>query len=134
MLRFTQGELFLPMRVEDYLEKCSLWRTGAGHGRGQSGESERLCAPGELTPARLAQFSAPGPELSLRFVERPLGSRELRAWRRDDPLSLGRHHKPREGQLWERRLLSLRRRSRWCRSVEVHVAGGKLPEQRLWPL
>jgi hypothetical protein len=83
VLRFTQGELFLPMRVEDYLEKCSLWRTGAGHGRGRSGESERLCAPGELTPARLAQFSAPGPELSLRFVERPLGSRELRAWRRD---------------------------------------------------
>ena len=24
VLRFTRGELFLPMPVEDYLEKCSL--------------------------------------------------------------------------------------------------------------
>ena len=27
VLRFTRGELFLPMAVEDYLEKCSLWRS-----------------------------------------------------------------------------------------------------------
>ncbi|MFY9929692.1 MAG: NPP1 family protein [Streptosporangiaceae bacterium] len=84
VLRFTQGELFLPMRVEDYLEKCSLWRTGPRRGRrGRGGDPERLCAPGELTPARLARITAPGPELSLRFVERPLGPRELRAWRRE---------------------------------------------------
>ena len=30
VLRFTKGELFLPMPVEDYLEQCSLWRTGPG--------------------------------------------------------------------------------------------------------
>ena len=54
VLRFTEGELFLPMPVEAYLGKCSLWRTGAKRGRG--GPTERLCAPGELTPTRLAQI------------------------------------------------------------------------------
>jgi len=75
--------MFLPMPVEDYLEKCSLWQSGPRRGRGRSGAGERICAPGELTPGRLAQMSAPGPGLALRFVERPLGRRELRAWRRD---------------------------------------------------
>jgi len=83
VLRFTRGELFLPMPVEDYLEKCSLWRTRPG--RGRAGAAERLCARGELTPARLAQISpAWGRELSLRFVERGLRRGELRAWRRDE--------------------------------------------------
>jgi putative flippase GtrA len=81
VLRFTLGEVFLPMPVEDYLDGCSLWRAGPGHRRGRA--AERLCAPGELTPARLAGTDAPGTELSLRFVDRPLGRRELRAWRRD---------------------------------------------------
>ena len=89
VLRFTRGELFLPMAVEDYLEKCSLWRSASGRpswGRRRPGE--RVCAPGELTPARLAQASAPlggnppGGSLSLRFVQRSLGWREFRAWRR----------------------------------------------------
>jgi hypothetical protein len=83
VLRFTEGELFLPMPVEDYLAKCSLWQSGRRRGRGRSGAGERICAPGELTPSRLAQMSAPGPGLALRFVDRPLGRRELRAWRRD---------------------------------------------------
>jgi hypothetical protein len=82
VLRYTEGELFLPMPVEDYLEKCSLWRTGSRRGRGR-GAAQRLCAPGELTPTLLAKISAPGRDLSLRFVERALGRRELRAWRRD---------------------------------------------------
>ena len=83
VLRYTGGELFLPMPVEDYLQKCSLWRTGAKRGRGRGGAAERLCAPGELTPARLAQIGAPGSDLWLRFVEHALARSELRAWRRD---------------------------------------------------
>lgn len=84
VLRFTRGELFLPMPVEDYLEKCSLWRTGQGRGRGRGGAAERICARGELTPARLAEIgAAQGHGLSLRFVERGLDRGELRAWRRD---------------------------------------------------
>src|SRR5712664_1776641 len=84
VLRFTRGELFLPMAVEDYLEKCSLWRSGGvrrSWGRRRPGG--RVAAPGELTPARLAEASAPlSGNLSLRFVQRSLGWREFRAWRR----------------------------------------------------
>ena len=85
VLRFTQGELFLPMPVEDYLGKCSLWQSaGPGRGRRRRGDGELLCAPGELTPARLAGAGAlSGPGLSLRFVQRSLGRREFRAWRRE---------------------------------------------------
>ena len=36
VLRFTEGELFLPMPVEAYLGKCSLWRTGAKRSPGRS--------------------------------------------------------------------------------------------------
>ena len=83
VLRFTRGELFLPMAVEDYLEKCSLWRSAGGRrswGRRRPGE--RVCAPGELTPARVAQISAPlSGNLSLRYVQRSLGWREFRVWR-----------------------------------------------------
>jgi hypothetical protein len=85
VLRFTRGELFLPMPVEGYLDKCSLWRSAVPWRTGGRRDSaERLCTPGELTPARLAQISvATGRDLSLRFVERPLGRSEFRAWRRD---------------------------------------------------
>jgi hypothetical protein len=87
VLRFTQGELFLPMPVESYLNKCSLWRS-AGPGRKlrrRRSEREQLAQPGELTPARLTAVSAswPGRDLSLRFVDQALGRREFRAWRRD---------------------------------------------------
>jgi len=86
VLRFTQGELFLPMPVESYLSQCSLWRL-AGPGRKLRGRrpEERLCSPGEFTPDLLSTVSAswPGRDLSLRFVAEPLGRREFRAWRRD---------------------------------------------------
>ena len=86
VLRFTQGELFLPMPVEPYLAACSLWRpAGPGRPLRRRRAGEQLCAPGELTPARLAEISAPssGHDLSLRYVQRPLRRREFRAWRRD---------------------------------------------------
>src|SRR5256885_13244112 len=70
------------MPVEDYLRTCGLWRTGARRGRGRGGSAERLCAPGEVTPARLAEIGAAGGDLSLRFTERALARSELRAWRR----------------------------------------------------
>ena len=89
VLRFTRGELFLPMAVGDYLEKCSLWRSAGGRRswRGRR-RGEQVCGPGELTPARLAQAAASQGgkplegNLSLRFVQRSLGWREFRAWRR----------------------------------------------------
>lgn len=83
-LRFTRGELFLPMPVERYLATCSLWQSPApGHGSGRR-DAELVCAPGQLTPARLAEVGGPSSwDLWLRFVQRPLGRREFRAWRRD---------------------------------------------------
>ncbi|HEY2551695.1 MAG TPA: hypothetical protein VGI64_14085 [Streptosporangiaceae bacterium] len=83
VLRFTRGELFLPMPVEDYLLGCSLWRSAPGQ-PSRRAAAEQLAAPGELTPAALAELGArPGRELWLRFVQRPLRRAEFRAWRRD---------------------------------------------------
>ena len=85
VLRFTRGELFLPMAVPDYLATCALWRSARPARFPRRRETgERLCGPGELTPARLAQAgTAPhAGGLSLRYVERPLTWREYRAWRR----------------------------------------------------
>ncbi len=56
VLRFTRGELFLPMAVPDYLATCALWRSARPARFPRRRETgERLCGPGELTPARLAQ-------------------------------------------------------------------------------
>ena len=85
VLRFTRGELFLPMAAPAYLATCALWRSAESRRRPwRRGKAERLCAPGELTPARLAEEgSAPHARgLSLRFTERALTWREYRAWRR----------------------------------------------------
>ena len=46
VLRFTEGELFLPMPVEDYLEKCSLWRTGSRRRRGRAAPRSGFARPG----------------------------------------------------------------------------------------
>ena len=86
VLRFTQGELFLPMPVESYLGSCSLWRLdGPGRKLGRRRSEQCLCPAGDLTPAGLAAISAswPARDLSLRFVAHPLGRRAFRAWRRD---------------------------------------------------
>ena len=85
VLRFTRGELFLPMPVERYIERASLWRPAAAGGRaGRRAQPERVCAPGELTPARLVEIGALASQgLWLRFAERSLSRRELRGWRRD---------------------------------------------------
>ena len=84
ILRFTKGELFLPMAVERYLANCSLWRSPGPGRRRRGSESERVCAPGDLTVKRLAELGArSAPGLSLRFAERSLSRKELRAWRRD---------------------------------------------------
>ena len=78
VVRFTQGELFLPTAVEPYVATCSLWELDPG-------ESARQVVPaGELTIDRLAAEAAArrGAALSLRFVDQPLGRKESRTWRR----------------------------------------------------
>jgi hypothetical protein len=56
VLRFTQGEVFLPMPVEDYLGECSLWRAGPGR------RATAACLPGgylvTVEPPALARVLA----------------------------------------------------------------------------
>jgi hypothetical protein len=77
VIRFTDGELFFPTAVEAYVAHASLWELEARSG------ARCLVAPGGLTIDRLVDESLarPGAELSLRFVESPLGRRDYRAWR-----------------------------------------------------
>src|SRR6201989_113862 len=74
VLRFTRGELFLPMSVPAYLERCGLWQSAeSGRSRRRRSAAVRLCAPGELTPERLAAAGAAGGR------QRP-GCRSRAAW------------------------------------------------------
>lgn len=78
IVRFTAGELFLPTAVEGYVEWASLWET-------TDGRSMRcLIDQGDLTVERLANEARGrvGAELSMRFVDAPLGRRGYRDWRR----------------------------------------------------
>lgn len=86
VLRFTRGEMFLPMSVDAYLEACSLWSSAERRRAvGRFTGSQRLCAPGELTPDDLAKIGAEAParNLWLRYVDSPLGRREYREWRHE---------------------------------------------------
>jgi len=80
VLRYTEGELFLPMAVGPYVTQCSLW----------AGGRERAAAPlvpaGELTLDHLGQLGTRFRDrpLYLRFVQQQLGRHEVRAWRRAD--------------------------------------------------
>ena len=75
ILRFTDGELFFPCPVDEYVRQCSLWTS--------DDRRARLVVPhGELDRERLSDhgLSLTGVPLSLRFVERPLSAREYQQW------------------------------------------------------
>jgi hypothetical protein len=80
VLRFTEGELFLPTSVASYVGQCSLW----------AGGPDRAAAP--LVPAgglTLDGLAAAGERFRatptyLRLVQRPLTRAEMRTWRRED--------------------------------------------------
>jgi hypothetical protein len=45
VLRFTRGELFLPMSVSAYLDRCGLWQSAeSGRSRRRRAAAVRLCA------------------------------------------------------------------------------------------
>src|SRR5690606_7064691 len=80
VLRFTEGELFLPMSVETYVQGAALWSDPGpdedatlviDHGKL---DLDGLCAQAE---------SAPPARLHLRYASEPLSRRQLREWRRD---------------------------------------------------
>ncbi|GAB2696469.1 hypothetical protein [Thalassiella azotivora] len=80
VLRFTAGEVFLPMSVDSYVRACTLWRIEPSHGRPAPVELD-----GDLDPDRLAELGRrhASESLSLRFVSEPLSRREVLRWRRD---------------------------------------------------
>jgi hypothetical protein len=88
VLAFTQGEMFFPMRVEGYVERCSLTaRTDSKH--------QRVVAPtGSLNAHTLADFGTKEAQqqLSLRFVDEPMGGAGYQHWqaRRPEFHAMGR--------------------------------------------
>lgn len=82
ILRFTQGELFYPCAIDQYVAQCSLWE------RLEDGTQHVLAEQGDLTPARLAQFAEipPGGVLYLRYVHEPVTGIEYQRWRRREDL------------------------------------------------
>ena len=73
ILRFTRGELFLPMPAESYVPACDLLSGPS------SRESAVVIPAGELTVSRLAEIGeAPaGHSRYLRFVQQPMNPLEL---------------------------------------------------------
>ena len=81
VVRYTAGELFLPMSVDTYIRGAALWAIDpatersltlvADHGQL---DLERLCAQSKALP---------NAKLQLRYVPGSLGRRQLRRWRRD---------------------------------------------------
>jgi hypothetical protein len=78
VLRFTAGEMFFPMPVDDYLSRASLWRSR----RDQA--PIMLVDHGRLTADLLAQTAAghQHDQLFLRYAPEALNRDELREWRR----------------------------------------------------
>lgn len=95
VLAFTEGEMFFPMSIEEYLQRSSLRQ------RLEDGAEELLAKPGELAAGRLAQFGAVGwnRSLYLRFVEHSLSGSQLRRWSAHRPVLKDRRHVGRAGLL-----------------------------------
>ena len=78
IVRYTMGEIFFPMPVDEYARNCSLWTTEA------SGEEKLLVPEGELELDMLAKFDQvpPGHTLHLRFIAEPMIGLRYRLWAR----------------------------------------------------
>ena len=78
ILRFTEGEFFLPTAVEEYVGRCELLE------HGQRRNASVVVAPkGTLTLEQLVQFGADRlvPGQYLRLVDEPLSRVEVAKWR-----------------------------------------------------
>jgi hypothetical protein len=76
IIRFTEGELFFPRPVDEYVRASSLWELNADK------KLNELVPKGELTLDRLATFDTlpAGHVLYLRFVAEPLNALEYQQW------------------------------------------------------
>jgi hypothetical protein len=77
ILRMTEGELFFPADVADYVACCALYQ------RGPDNRPVRLVDKGDLTIELLCELSDnhPRPGQFLRFVDEPLSRVEVAKWR-----------------------------------------------------
>jgi hypothetical protein len=78
VVRYTQGEMYFPTAVDGFVARCSLWT------RGKNDAPRQLVPAGELTLARLAEYSEVplAHSLYLRFVDQPLRAADYQRWRR----------------------------------------------------
>ncbi|MCJ7445355.1 MAG: hypothetical protein MUO26_12675 [Methanotrichaceae archaeon] len=84
VIRFTNGELFFPCAVDEYVRRCSLWiRNIVDHSERQ------LLREGELDLDELAKYKEVPEDhvYFLRFVDKPPDALEFQAWlnRSDKP-------------------------------------------------
>ncbi len=77
---FTEGELFFPTEVEDYIAQSAVWERTPGRRR-----PLRIADHGELDVEGLCRLarSRPDANLELRYVPGPLTRAESRQWRKD---------------------------------------------------
>lgn len=79
VIQFTEGEMFFPCAVDEYIKRCSLWI------RSVDGQEEQVVPPESLTVDSLATYNTPPPNHTyyLRFVHQPLTPNEFRHWLQD---------------------------------------------------
>ena len=79
VIKYTQGELFLPSSVQDYVEWASLQSSP------RKGDPQVLAEHGGMTLDDLAALGRthPGERLYLTFVESPLDRAAFREWKQD---------------------------------------------------
>ncbi len=77
VIYYTQGEMFFPCAVDEYVKRCSLWL------RDNKGRNEQLVAEGDLNVDTLAQYNQVPHDhvLYLRFVDSPMEPLDYRRWR-----------------------------------------------------
>ncbi len=77
ILHMTEGELFLPVDVADYVARCELYQ------RGPDQRAVRLVPKGELDLDTLAELGGahPRPGQYLRLVDEPLSRVQVALWR-----------------------------------------------------
>ncbi len=77
--RFTKGEAFFPIAVDEYVKACSLWLTDP------QGKDRMLIPNGELDVDRLVDFDQIPADhtMHLRFVDQPLVGLKFQRWLRD---------------------------------------------------
>lgn len=76
IIHFTEGEMFFPYSVDDYICQSSLWI------RDNEGNIQMAARPGRVTKENLGTYNAPPPNHTyyLQFVDEPLTPLEYQQW------------------------------------------------------